>query len=83
MLAAFKASGARLACLCASDEVYAAEAVGAAEALCAAGATHVYLAGRPGELEAALTAAGVGTFIYIGCDVVATLTAAHDVLRST
>jgi methylmalonyl-CoA mutase len=82
MLAAFNASGARLACLCASDEVYAAEAVGAAETLRAAGAGRVYLAGRPGSSEAVLRAAGVSTFIYIGCDVVATLTAAHDVLQS-
>jgi methylmalonyl-CoA mutase len=78
MLAAFKASGAKLTCLCGSDETYAAEAVGAAEALRAAAASHIYLAGRPGPSEATLRAAGVGTFIYIGCDVVATLTAAYD-----
>jgi methylmalonyl-CoA mutase len=78
MHAAFKASGAGLVCLCGSDEAYAAEAAGAAEALRAAGATHIYLAGRPGEAEAALRAAGVDAFIYSGCDVVATLTAAHD-----
>jgi methylmalonyl-CoA mutase len=81
MLAAFKTSGAELACLCGSDDVYAAEAVGAAEALHAAGASHIHLAGRPGPSEeAALRAAGVGTFIYVGCDVVATLAAAHDTL---
>jgi methylmalonyl-CoA mutase len=83
MLAAFKASGAPVACLCSSDDVYASEAVEAAKALGAAGATHIYLAGRPGELEAALKAAGVGTFIYVGCDVVATLTAAHGMLRAS
>ena len=38
MIAAFKASGAKLACLCSSDKVYAAEAVDAAKALTAAGA---------------------------------------------
>jgi methylmalonyl-CoA mutase len=81
MLAAFKASGARLACLCGSDETYEAVAVNTAEMLCAAGASHVYLAGRPGQQEAMLRAAGVETFIHIGCDVVATLTAAHDILR--
>jgi methylmalonyl-CoA mutase len=80
MLAAFKASGARLACLCSSDKVYAAEAAEAARALTAAGAAHIYLAGRPGELEAALKAAGVQDFIYAGCDVLATLTAAHGIL---
>jgi len=80
MLAAFKASGADLACLCSSDTLYAAEAVAAASALCAAGAKHVYLAGRPGEREAALSAAGVGTFVHVGCDVLATLRAAHGIL---
>ena len=79
MLAAFKASGAGLVCLCASDAGYAADAAEAATALRAAGATHVYLAGRPGELETMLKAAGVGTFIYVGCNVVATLTAAHSI----
>jgi methylmalonyl-CoA mutase len=82
MIAAFKASGARLACLCGSDEAYEAVAIPAAETLRASGAGHVTLAGRPGPSEATLRAAGVGTFIHVGCDVVATLTAAHDVLRS-
>ncbi len=80
MLTAFKASGARVACLCSSDDIYASEAVEAAKALSAAGAKHIYLAGRPGELETALKAAGVGTFIFVGCDVVATLTTAHGIL---
>jgi methylmalonyl-CoA mutase len=75
LVAAFKASGARLACLCGSDAAYAAEGVSAARALTAAGAT-VWLAGRPGELEAALNEAGVGSFIYAGCDAVAMLTEA-------
>ena len=77
MVAVFKASGAKLACLCSSDKVYEAEAVDAAKALTAAGASRIYLAGRPGELEAALKAAGVQDFIYVGCDVVATLRAAQ------
>ena len=79
MIAAFKASGAKLACLCSSDKVYEAEAADAAKALTAAGAT-VHLAGRPGALEAALKAAGVKTFIYMGCDVLATLRITHDSL---
>jgi methylmalonyl-CoA mutase len=80
--AAFKASGARFACLCSSDKVYATEAADMAKALTAAGASHIYLAGRPGELEAPLRAAGVGTFVYVGCDVLATLQAAHDILEA-
>jgi methylmalonyl-CoA mutase len=80
MIAAFRASGAKLACLCSADKVYESEAADAAKALAAAGATHIYLAGRPGELEGALKAAGVQDFIYVGCDVLATLRAAHDKL---
>jgi methylmalonyl-CoA mutase len=77
MIAAFRASGARLVCLCSSDKIYEAEAVDATQALAAAGAAHIYLAGRPGEQEAALKAAGVQDFIHVGCDVLATLRAAH------
>lgn len=80
MVKAFKASGAKLAILCSSDELYATEAVKAAEALKAAGATYIYLAGRPGELEAAVTAAGVQGFIFMGCDLLKILQAAHGIL---
>jgi methylmalonyl-CoA mutase len=79
MVAAFKASGAKLVCLCSSDEVYDKEAAEAAKAL--TGAAQIYLAGRPRAQEAALRAAGVGTFIFAGCDVLATLEAAHRMLR--
>lgn len=79
MIAAFKASGAKLACICSSDKVYAEQAADAAKALTEAGAT-VHLAGRPGEIEAALQQAGVKTFVFVGCDVVSTLQAAHDSL---
>jgi len=81
MRAAFKASGATLACLCSSDKVYEAQAADAAKELAAAGAI-VHLAGRPGELEAALKGAGVKTYIYAGCDVLSTLQAAYDTLRT-
>jgi len=77
---AFKKSGAKLACLCSSDEVYARDAVAAAKALSDAGAIHIYLAGRPGKNEAELSAAGVMTFIYAGCDALRTLCTAHDSL---
>jgi len=80
MIDAFKGSGAKLVCLCSSDKAYAAEAGEAAKALNMAGASHIYLAGRPGETEAELKAAGVQDFIYVGCDVLATLKAAHDSL---
>jgi methylmalonyl-CoA mutase len=73
LAAAFKASGAAVACLCSSDKVYAALAGAAAKALQAADAKHIYLAGRPGGQEAGLRAAGVDDFIFAGGDALATL----------
>lgn len=78
LVAAFRASGALIACLCSSDELYASEAAATAEALKAAGARQVWLAGRPGELEEALKAAGVDGFVFAGCDVIAALEAARQ-----
>jgi methylmalonyl-CoA mutase len=83
LAAAFKQSGAALVCLCSSDKVYAAQAAAAAQALHDAGARHIYLAGRPGELEAGLRAAGVGDFIVAGGDALATLQAAYDKMRAS
>jgi methylmalonyl-CoA mutase len=76
---ALRASGARLACLCSSEEIYATMAEGAARALREAGA-HVWMAGRPGEREAALRDAGVEEFIYAGCDALGALRRAHRAL---
>ena len=64
---------AAVACICGTDERYATEAVARVKALKAAGCKRVYLAGRPGALEADLEAAGIDGFIFMGCDVVATL----------
>lgn len=72
---AFRASGARLACLCSSDAVYAGSAVGAATALKAAGAEMITLAGKPGEDEAAQRAAGIDAYLFAGVDLVAFLDA--------
>lgn len=77
LVAGFAASGARLACLCSSDAVYATNAVAAAEELRKVGAT-LSLAGRPGGLEEPLRAAGIGTFLFAGCDLIDTLTQALD-----
>jgi methylmalonyl-CoA mutase len=77
LAAAFKASGAAIACVCSSDKVYAGKAADAAKALQAAGAKHIYLAGRPGEQEAALRAAGVSDFVFAGCDALAVLRDAY------
>lgn len=70
---AFKASGAGLACICGTDDAYGNEAADAALALGASGASAIYLAGRPGDREPALRAAGVSGFIFAGCDVIQTL----------
>ena len=79
MLNAFRQSAARLACLCASDEVYAREGTEAARVLIAAGA-RVYVTQPPATLETALREAGVGDFIFPGCDALAVLQAAHRFL---
>src|SRR5262249_28928961 len=78
LIAAFKASGAKIACLCSSDEVYAREAIRVPKELMAAGARHVYLAGRPGK---DLEGAGIGTFIFAGCDALAVLDKSYEIVR--
>ncbi len=69
----FRDSGATLACLCGTDEAYTDVAEALASALKAAGAKAVYLAGRPGEGEAAQRAAGIDGYVYAGVDLVAAL----------
>jgi methylmalonyl-CoA mutase len=77
LAAAFRASGAVLACLCSSDNIYARQAAAAAKALQAADARHIYLAGRPGAQEAALRAAGVNDFVFAGGDALTVLQEAY------
>ncbi len=79
MVAAFKKSGAKLACLTSSDKVYEAQAADAAKALTAAGAV-IHLAGRPGENEKNWRQAGIKTFIFAGVDVLSTLKEAYGIL---
>ena len=81
LVAGFKASGAKLACLCSSDAIYAVQAVDVARTLRDAGAA-LYLAGRPGDMEAALKEAGVRWFVYAGCDVVEILSEALERLKN-
>ncbi|MFE7530717.1 methylmalonyl-CoA mutase family protein [Kitasatospora sp. NPDC057542] len=70
---AFRASGATVACLCSSDALYAEHAAPVAEALKAAGAQRVLLAGRLAEVPD-----GVDEFIFSGGDAVAVLTSLLD-----
>jgi methylmalonyl-CoA mutase len=75
---AFEASGAKVACLCSSDKVYEREAVAAARALTGAGAKHIYLAGKPGANRQAWEEAGIGTFLYQGCDTLGLLQTVYE-----
>jgi len=68
--AAFRASGADIACICSSDEVYGELAEATAKALKQAGARRVYLAGK-GEY------AGVDEYIHLGVDALDILTRAE------
>lgn len=68
----FEDSGATEAVLCSSDALYEEQAVSTAEALAAAGARHVFLAGRPAQY------AGVDSYVFAGCDAVAVLSATLD-----
>jgi methylmalonyl-CoA mutase len=68
----FTGSGATVACLCSSDALYAEQAETVAAALKSAGATWVFLAGRPGEY------AGVDEYVFAGGDAVAVLSSVLD-----
>lgn len=72
---AFRQSGTDVACICSSDARYEEVVEPLAAALKAAGARQVILAGRNAEKEAAWTAAGVSTFIFMGCDALSTVRA--------
>lgn len=67
------ASRSNIAVLCSSDQLYPEIVKIAAPKLKAAGARTVILAGNPGSNEDTYRDAGVDRFIYIGCDVLATL----------
>lgn len=68
----FEDSGAGEVCLCSSDALYEERAESAVAELRAAGASHVSLAGRPGQY------AGVDSYVFAGCDAVAVLSATLD-----
>ena len=72
---AFAESGATVACICSSDDVYAEQAAATATALKEAGARRVYLAGK-GDYE------GVDETVGLGVDVLDVLTRLHDELEA-
>ncbi|MEP7180444.1 MAG: methylmalonyl-CoA mutase family protein, partial [Pseudonocardiales bacterium] len=74
LAAALRGSGSKVACLCSANRLYAELAAPAAEALRAAGATHVWLAGPPGEVP------GVDGYLFTGVDALAVLGTTLDKL---
>lgn len=80
LIDAFRASKARVAVIASTDACYAEHAENCAQRLKAAGASWVLLAGRPGESEAKLRAAGVDQFVFAGQDAVAELETLHAAL---
>jgi methylmalonyl-CoA mutase len=78
----FKQSPAPVACLCSSNDVYAAMA-GAALALKQAGAVFVYLAGPASVLKnlAPQDASAIDRLVYEGCHAVALLNEAQSILK--
>ncbi|HEV7627845.1 MAG TPA: methylmalonyl-CoA mutase family protein [Streptomyces sp.] len=75
---AFTRSGAKVACLCSSDKLYAEQAEGVAAALVSAGASPVLLAGNPGEGREAYVRGGVEDFVFAGGDAAAQLSSVLD-----
>ncbi|WP_055530350.1 methylmalonyl-CoA mutase family protein [Streptomyces graminilatus] len=68
----FEESGTTEVCLCSSDALYEERAATVAAELRAAGASYVFLAGRPGQYT------DVDAYVFTGCDAVAVLSATLD-----
>src|SRR5699024_6506115 len=74
-IAAFRASGTPVACICGTEEAYTAYAGQLAAELKAAGAATVLLAGKPaGEYP------DVDDYLYTGCDALEILTSTLETL---
>ena len=70
----FKKSGAKIACLCASDSDYETHAVALAQGLLDAGATHIALAGKDRKID------GIDDYCFAGCDIITFATKIHNKL---
>jgi len=73
---AFRLSGCRIACICASDAIGHEALIAAAQALAASGAALVFLAGPKGEREPALREAGIAACVDPNCDALSILESA-------
>lgn len=80
LIDAFRASKAHVALIAGADAAYAEHAENAAQRLKAAGADWVLLAGKPGERETALRAAGVDQFVFAGQNALHELDTLHTAL---
>ncbi|SDY30660.1 heterodimeric methylmalonyl-CoA mutase small subunit [Geodermatophilus africanus] len=68
-------AGTTVACICGTDRDYAESAAALAAELRAAGATAVWLAGKP-----SLAVEGVDGYVYAGCDALDVLRSVHEQL---
>ena len=75
---AFASSGSKVACICSSDDVYLESAHETVDALRAAGADLIYLAGSPDS--PVISAAEIDGFVYRGCNVLEVLATVHQTL---
>jgi methylmalonyl-CoA mutase len=83
LIDAFRASKTRVAVIASTDACYAEHAENAAQRLKAAGADWVLVAGKPGEREAALRAAGVDQFVFAGQNAISELETLYAALGIT
>jgi methylmalonyl-CoA mutase len=70
---AFATSGATTVVICSSDAWYDVSACELGSTLKQKGAKRVILAGNPGQNEAKYRESGIDQFVFIGCDVLGTL----------
>jgi methylmalonyl-CoA mutase len=77
VVAAFRASRARVVCLATSDRLYAEHAVAVASALTEAGAGPIWLAGSPGARAKEYSAAGIDHFVFTGVNALGVLRDVH------
>ena len=80
LIDAFRTAKARVALIAGADAGYAEHAENCAQRLKAAGADWVVLAGKPGDSEAKLRAAGVDQFVFVGVDALKEIDTLHAAL---
>jgi methylmalonyl-CoA mutase len=69
----FAEAGTTVACICGTDRDYAESAATVAKELREAGATSIWLAGKPG-----IAVDGIGGYVFAGCDALDVLRTVHE-----